>query len=354
MKYLIYNLKELRTTNIAISILLILFLTGCEVNNIEIHIWYGHEQHFGKKGHPQRWINILGSVDSEFSLKRLYYSLNGGKKTVLSIGQDERRLARSGDFNIDIHRRCFNSGKNSLTIYAVDEQDNKAQTVVEVYYHKGNTWPLPYSVKWKDISIIHDAVQVVDGKWELTKNGIKIAEPYYDRVLAFGDTTWVDFEVQTSIVFHSFTPPDQTRQPPTYGVSHAAIALRWPGHDYDNNQPHTKWHPLGATCEFTLSESLEECRWRMLKPAITIDKTSKRIIKLDKSYHMKARVQSVGDTAAMYSSKLWPAGEKEPEEWDLKGIDYNETEFYGSVLLIAHNTEVTFGDIKVRPVSSYE
>ena len=52
--------------------------------------------------------------------------------------------------------------------------------------------------------------------------------------MAFGDNTWWDYEVRTIVTFHAFTAP--VKGPPTYNVSHAAIASRWPADDEEPEQ----------------------------------------------------------------------------------------------------------------------
>lgn len=333
--------------SLSIFFLVFIFLK-CSQPPIKIDVWYGQEQTFGKPGNAQRWINILGSVDTEYPLAYLGYSLNQSKYKKLSIGQDMRRLAREGDFNIDIHRSKLKQDENIILIKAIDSLQNEITKEVIINYYPGNQWPLPYSVKWSGTNNIQDKVQVIDGKWKITNDGIRTVEPYYDRVIGFGDSTWRDYEVKTTVTYHSFTPP--VDEPPTFGVSHAAIAMRWPGHEYDDRQPHIEWNPLGATCEFKTSHNHEGWRWRMLKPSLTEDKSRNRYIEFNKPYHMKARVESVNDTSSIYSAKLWPVGTKEPSEWDLQGFEANDDVQSGSALLLAHHTDVTFGDITVIPL----
>ena len=201
-------------------------------------------------------------------------------------------------------------------------------------------------------------MQVVDGHWEITDEGIHKRDMYYDRVLAFGDQGWENYEVSTTVIFHDFTPP--VKGPPTYHVSHAAIASRWPGHDADELQPHRKWYPLGATSEFRLTVGLDSCRWRVFdgpKPDqekfhIEQPPVDYRTIVLGKKYGMKHRVESLGSDRTQYSVKLWPFDQPEPETWDFQGVEEAENMTSGSALLIAHNTSVTFGDVNVVSINN--
>jgi hypothetical protein len=231
-------------------------------DHVDIKIWYGHEQHFGKIGNPQWQINILGNIDSKNENIKAYFLLNSHQeKKYLTLGSDLHRLARKGDFNIEIPRNELLKGKNNLELCVEMESKLISKEIISVYYHDQHPWPLPYQVRWEEVKKIQDVVEVVDGDWILTGSGIRTNYKYYDRIIAFGDSTWENYEVETTVVFHGFTPPEAG--PPTYDVSHVAIASRWPGHDQDELQPNRKWFPLGATSEFRITKDYRNCRWRI-------------------------------------------------------------------------------------------
>ena len=334
-------------------------LNGCHKTTVEIDVWYGDSQSFGIPGNPQRAINILGNIQSSQPINRLEYSLNGNAFHPLSIGTDGRRLAKDGDFNVEIYRQFLHEGMNNLIILAIDSAGHKSERMVSFRYTGKETWPLPYHVNWQPRKapgnphgISQKKVYLMDGKWRLENGRIRTVEPYYDRVLAFGDSTWVNYEVRTDVIFYGHSKPQPG--PPTFGVVHAAIAFRWPGHDTDANQPHVKWYPLGATCEFKLSAGRDSCRWRMLygNRARTENTEWNRPIELGNLYKMAARVESIDLTTSRYSAKLWDADLPEPVQWDLVGIKENETLFSGSALLLSHNTDVSFGNVSIIPIIS--
>jgi hypothetical protein len=333
----------------------IIGITQCaspESSPLEIEVWYGKEQYFGQRGMPQQWVNVLGNVQPDTAIQSLSYSLNGFPAKSLSLGEDGRRLANPGDFNIDLHVDSLRQGKNEVVITATDSAGTQISETVSVYLDSGNKWPMPYAVDWDTVQQISDVVQIVDGKWELVDGGVKTTEPYYDRVLAFGDTSWQDYEVTTSVIFHDFTVPRPG--PPTFNVSHAAIATRWPGHDIDDNQPMVKWFPLGATAEFRLTDNLDSCRWRVFDGEhLYVEDTSKiRTINLGTKYHMKHRVFTINDSLTRYQVKLWEDGQSEPTSWDLVANEHSaENISSGSALLLAHNTDVTFGPFSVIPIN---
>lgn len=331
----------------------LIVLIACQSNTQKplITVWYGDEQHFGKLGYPQGWMNILGNIESDEGIAQAVYQINGGKEQFFNLGADGRRLARKGDFNLDIHVDSLQQGENHLTILVTDSLGNKSSSNVSLFLHPKQAWPLPYSINWDSVEYIQEAAQIVDGKWKLTSTGIRTVEPYYDRVIAIGDDSWKNYEVTTSVIFHDFTPPQ--KGPPTFGVSHAAIASHWPGHDLDEHQPHVKWYPLGATSEFRLTTQLDSCRWRIFdgENLYAEDSSGLRSIQLGKKYGMKHNVISINDSTTRYSVKLWDTSQPEPADWDFVAEEVAENNLLsGSALLIAHNADVTFGDIEVVPL----
>jgi hypothetical protein len=336
-------------------IIFLFLLAGCSPAEktpgcLSINFWYGEQQSFGEPGLAQRWINILGNVHAGHGIRFLYYHLNEGDSSRLNFGQDNHRLASEGDFNIDLHFNQLKEGKNYVRVVVIDSAGHLLSRQMNFNFISGKRWPLPYEVDWKKVDHVQDAVQVVDGKWELTADGIRTMDPWYDRVLAIGDSTWKNYEIWTSVIFHGYTPP--VSGPPNYGVSHAALAMRWPGHDTDDNQPHIKWYPLGATCEFQLMENLDSCRWRILgdRHLRTEDDYQHFAIRLGERYQMKAQVDQVDRNTSRYRVKIWQEGTQEPDRWQLTAIEGADDVPSGSALLIAHNTDVTFGYVSIIPL----
>ncbi len=317
-----------------------------------ISLWYGDHQRFGHLGgHPQRWINILGSVKQHAAISSLTFRLNDGIAQPLSFHEDNKRIARDGDFNVEIARSLLRDGENIVTIEARTSDDRVASQVVNIdNQQNGLGWPIPYVIDWSQVKRIDDAVQITDGKWKLTKHGIRSVQRYYDRAVALGDASWHDYEVATTLTVHGLTAPKSS--PNTTGVTHAAIALRWPGHDADGNQPTVKWHPLGATGEFRLGGDLQQCRWRIFDGQRDYYRESptRRVLEFERPYAMKHRVETLADGSAQYRAKLWPAGESEPTDWDLVRIEAKDDVPVGSALLLAHHSDVTFGNVSVIPL----
>lgn len=318
-----------------------------------IAVWYGDEQHFGRLGVPQKWVNILGRVTSPGTLATLEYSLNGAAPVRLSVGADGYRLARPGDFNVDLDFDALRDGANTVDLIATDAAGQRTERSVKVHCHRGRVWPLPYSVDWSKVRAITDAVQIVDGHWQLEAGGVRILDPYYDRILAFGDRTWTDYTVTVAVTFHSYAPP--LKGPPTHGVSHAAIAARFPGHFADKKQPHVQWYPLGAVAEFRLAEKLEHSSWRIFHGGSASKRASQavepqpRLVELGIRYWLKLRVDTLPGNAARYRVKSWKDGQPEPAAWDFETTEERDAIPAGGALVVSHNTDVTIGSLTAKP-----
>ncbi len=317
---------------------------------ISIHFWYGDHQSLGDPGLAQRWINILGNVSATHGIQALSYRLNDSDTVSLTWGQDDHRLANPGDFNIEIHYREVIEGNNRVWVFVLDSLGHQFSGEMDFDFITGKSWPLPYTIEWEKVRNIQDAVQVVDGHWQLTSEGIRTREPWYDRIIAIGDSTWKNYEITTSVIFYDYALP--VSGPPNYGVSHAALAMRWPGHDIDKNQPHIKWYPLGATCEFQLKSNLDSCRWRILgdQRLRTEDFYQHFPIRLGEKYYLKSRVENIDRKLTRYRVKIWSGDKPEPERWQLTSVEGPSDISYGSALLIAHNSDVLFGDVSIKPV----
>ena len=314
-----------------------------------IDIWYGDDQSFGLKGSPQRCINVLGKVTASSPIESMSYSLNGGDEQPLSVGPDFRRLARLGDFNVEIDSSDLLEGSNAIEIQANDSQGGISRHTMTVRWHHGRKSLLPYRINWSEHETIQEAVQVVDGLWKLTPEGARTVDPYYDRVLAFGDGSWRNYEVCTRIKFHGIHRPGN--RDGGRNVIHAALAARWPGHDLDDHQPHVKWYPLGATCEFMLQMHPKPCRWRILGGrGIKTATTNSQSIEWNMWYEMKLQVFSPEASTTCYRVKIWDAEQSEPEDWSVKSEEGANDVASGGALLLAHYSDVTFGNVLVRPL----
>ncbi len=317
-----------------------------------IDVWHGKRQRFGHLGLPQRWINVLGAVSPAEHIAQLDYSLNGGDFAPLSKGPDLYRLASAGDFNIEIDHADLREGENQVVIRAKDRDGVTSEETVALEYASGAAWRLPYEVDFAKATDLQDVCQVVDGRWRLEADGVRTADPYYDRVLAFGDMGWTDYALTAEVTFHDFPGPREGGGP-GFGVNHAGIGLRWRGHDDDGRQPHVAWYPLGAATEFTLQKDLSQCRWRIIPDRVqkVVYAEQPYPIELGKKYWIKGEVKTMPDGRHRYRNKIWSPDRNELDFWAVERFEEKTRDFAsGSALLVAHRSDVTFGRVRIEAV----
>ena len=305
-----------------------------------ISIWYGNEQDFGSIGNPQRWVNILGNVSDPDGISWLKYSLNGGSEVSLSMGPSNYRLNKPGDFNVEIATSVLIDGENQIVIRAADGLGNEAVETVVLNYVRGRVWPETYSVDWGTVATIQDVAQVVDGLWTLEGDTVRVVEPAYDRLIAIGDVNWSNYEVTVEMTAHSLLP---SSNPPALG-----ILVRWQGHVADGNQPSLQWWPLGLFAHYRWYETVPQLRMLATQTS-TIASTSNFQFDLNVPYKMKLRSETVSGNST-YRLKVWRAGETEPLDWTLTGQETAEDQALGSLLLVAHNVDASFGKVEVTPI----
>ena len=319
-----------------------------------IELWYGDEQRFGHTGNPQPRINLLGVVSRHEAVEALTYSLNGGPAQTLSLGPNGFRLSRPGAFNAEIERSGLRAGENVVEFVVHQRFAQQPVTkTVRVHYTAGRPRPLPHTIKWADARRIDDVAEVMDGHWKLTPDGVRTLDPYYDRVIAIGDTNWTDYEVVTSVTFHKFLADVVApKGPPFSNHGHASVLLRWQEHPDDGRQPRRKWHPCGglAMWRFDAGTTGGEWVWQGGESGIIARESKKRPMEIGRRYMIRGRVETLPGPRTRYSIKGWPAGQPEPAEWDLVATDGKEDVQSGSLLLVAHHSDVTFGDVEVRSV----
>lgn len=333
-------------------VLLVIPLWAAEAPRIEV--WYGDVQRFGHLGNPQRFVNVQGNAGPADAIARLEYSLNGGAAAALSMGCDKRRLARPGDFNIELDRASLRPGKNTVAIRAASRGGRTVSRTVTVEFTPGRTWRLPYTADFAKARRIEDVAQVVDGKWRLEPGGVRTAEPYYDRVIAIGDVTWKDYEAVVQVTYHKMLADDVVAGPPYSTKAHASLLLRWQGHRDDGNQPRIQYWPAGAILMPRASTTWKGNRWVLdiLRTSATriAEEPEGRVIELGRPYLYKARVETLPGPKTRYAVKLWPAGSPEPAAWDLTGEDGPDDLESGSLLLVVHHADATFRSVRVVPL----
>ncbi len=328
------------------------------MNRIDINIWYGEEQHFGKQSDPQRWVNILGNITNHQNLYNLVYSLNGKHRIPLPIGPSAYRLLAPGDFNIEIDKNLLKDGINTVIVLAKDIFGNTTEKEVVVNYERGNMCSLPYHINWNNISSIQDVASVVDGKWILQKNGVRPAQIGYDRLIAIGDMSWKDYEATVEITINNFSEDPLCFDLPSVGPG-VGVMLRWKGHYSANDiMPRRGYKPFGAIGWYKHGKSEKDgpCDYS-LEILFGTEKAHKKYrdkndkkLEEGKTYIFKFRVESRKEKTSLYSLKVWEKGEKEQDKWDLQAEGIEGELDNGSMLFVAHHCDAVFGETYIHPI----
>ena len=309
-----------------------------------IDVWYGLNQTFGLPGEPQIWCDIPGNVTDPDGVAALSYTLNGGAPIDLTIGTDGRRLVTPGDFVIDLLAADLLVGDNSIEISAVDGLSNPSTETVTLHYSAGNSWPATYSTDWgalvtdgdpmtPDPAILEQA-HVVDGKWTVVGDSVRTVEPGYDRLIGLGELSWRDYEVTVPVTIHDIMNVSE------FGVG---IIFRWNGHTDNPDycvQPLCGWLPLGDI------GWLKDGRLNLWDS----DRDSTFTVNLDTVYWLKMRVETNAQ-GALYSLKTWEDGQIEPD-WFITDQKNDDYPMAGSLLLVAHYADVSFGNVSIVPIIS--
>ncbi|MFN0156602.1 MAG: carbohydrate binding domain-containing protein [Bacteroidota bacterium] len=324
--------------------------------SIIIQVWYGKNQSFGVVGDPVPDINIPGNVTSAKGILALHYSLNGGTFKALSRGPDTRRLAAKGDFNIDIPYATLTSGMNQVVIRARDSTNVLAFDTVSVNYASGNSWPVNYDINWSTTGTLQSSAQVLDGLWAInTAAGtLRPIQLGYDRLVAIGEQTWADYEVTVPITIHRIDSSGYA--PPSNGAG-IGFLLRWPGHSNSpastaGLQPKTGYLPLGALAWYSYRTGAENLVIAGNNLQTLASDNSGRKLLRGVRYIFKARVETLQNGGARYSLKVWADTLSEPVNWDVVGQAAITDPQQGSLLLVAHHVDASFGNVMIRPVSN--
>jgi VCBS repeat-containing protein len=309
----------------------------------KIDVWYGDNQSFGAQGQAQTWVNIVGNVSDNNGIASLFYSLNGSPLRALAIGSDDKRLWDDGDFNADIDVADLVDGSNQVVITAVDIDGIQSSVTVTVNYSATTVWPENYNIDWSSVNDIQDTIQVVDGMWEVGDGGLKTVTTGYDRLVAIGDVTHTDYDIESQFTIHALDDSDYA------GVG---VITRWTGHTDDpisGYQPKSGWLPYGAIGWAAFITQDTAPRMQVGGYLLPKDRKDYNLI-LGQTYNFRYRTETVSDSESLYRLKVWQDGAQEPAEWDVSYSDVTTDVASGSALLVAYHADVTFGDVSVRRV----
>jgi len=316
------------------------------VGTTQIDVWYGDVQSFGTPAETQSWINILGNVDLS-EVASLAYSLNGGADRALDLGPDTRRLHQPGDFNVDIAYAELDgsSADDIVTIKATLNDGVVVTRDVIVEYEAGDRYDKNYSIDWGTVSDLQDVAQVVDGHWGVSEAGLRL-EPGatgYDRFVTIGDQHWDNYQLVTTVDTHDLHSEDpRGRDGGVFG-----FGALWTGHTDDpvsGWQPKSGWNPS----EIIMYESNDHGGlWYFFGQSGVINYTMQE----DTEYNVIFRVEQEGPLEHTYKFKIWEVGDAEPTNWLAdRSYTYDEP-MTGSLMLLSHYYDVTFGDLTVTEIT---
>jgi len=323
---------------------------GGELGGPQIDVFGGTKQAFGTPGLTQPDVNVLGRVSDPDGVASLTYSLNGGQPVTMGIGPDTRRLTLPGDFNVALPATSLQSGLNQVVLRAVDTLSHISTTTVELTWTPGNTWPLPYAVDWSTTPDLRSAVQVIDGDWAVEGDTVHNLDVGYDRLLTLGDDTWTSFEATVPITVNGVDPGGYA---PVNGGPAIGFIPHWKGHvDADFTQPHWGFAGQLGGCVWYRYKSLgERLEIRDQNAALVAQDLTGKTLTPGVTYLFKMASKVVPGNGPEYKLKVWPATEVEPDVWDLTAQIPPGGPSSGSLVLVAHYVDASFGDVSVTNLS---
>jgi hypothetical protein len=280
----------------------------------------------------------------------LYYTLNGGAPSQLTIGPDDYRLVAEGDFNVELDYADLDVGTNDVVITCVDVYGQRSDTTVTVTRMNGVKWARPDTLKFESASTISEEAYVIDGQWHLESGGVRTNADAigYDRLLTAGEgydagSAWPsDLDVTAPITIHTYINNGGQR-------GAVGIGLGWQGHNAPE-QP-AKGHRYQAIAfirDVTTAPILALYRVSADGYIDALKVSTPVNVALGTRYLLRMRSEAFTADSSLVRAKIWEDGTPEPPAWT---ISSNFVTIKGSVLLISHYAETTFGDTVIRPLT---
>lgn len=304
-----------------------------------INVWGGDELFF-ELGAAQRWINVRGNISDGDGIRDVYYELDG-ERFSLSLGPDNRRLESAGDFNIELDAAILQRGDNTITVGAQDRVGFESTQDVVVTFAP-DRWSFPYRTEWAAAGNPSEQAQVVDGDWTVGVDGVQPVATGYDRLLAFGDSTWTDYRIGTTFTVESVNTAGFG------GVSSqplVGLVMRWPGHsDSGGTQPRWGFWPAGSFggWKISLDGSFISIDGNQYRSAQTIDDVE---LEIGRTYSLVGTVTTTR-SGSLHRIVISQVDGDDPESWVVEA-EVDDGPDAGGVLLIAHHVDVVFGDVSI-------
>ncbi|MFV0316432.1 MAG: InlB B-repeat-containing protein [Microthrixaceae bacterium] len=316
-----------------------------------LDLWYDDDlQVGGSVPIAQRFTDIQGNVSDPSGIASLTASLNNGVPRPISVGANGRRLVADGDFVVDVLNAELNAGVNSVLIEALSNAGQSTSRTVTISYTPGSAPLVATTIDWSSAPV-ESLASVVDGDWAQAPGGVRTARPGYDRLLAVGDVTWSDYEVTVPITINSYVSPTG----PNSGAPAVGMLMRWNGHNNTLGapQPFEGYVPDGVNP--TPLGAYPVLRGNQLQLRNHLALVAERQyfpFSIGVTYMMKNRAETQLDGSTLYSTKVWQQGQPEPATFNLSFLAGNDDHqpATGSLVLLAHEADVTFGNVTILPV----
>lgn len=326
-----------------------------------VDLWLGAEMQAGD-GVAQRWLDIPGNASDPDGIASVIFSLNGEPAEGLSLGPNDRRLVREGDFVIDILRDRLVEGVNTVEIRAADNLGELTTALVQIVNEPSTDVELPGEISW-DEQELDGLVEIVDGHWKIDGDDLVIDADSlgYDRLLAIGDRDWADFDVEFEITIESIS---EDFNPITSTTPGFGMLLRWNGHNESftpGSQPQQGFRPdagntptpYGAFPFYAIELDGENVLEMQNPNGVVMTRDLSEQITVGRTYHFRAQAQSiVGTGGSVFVAKLWPASTPEPAEWMVSyvsGVGPEEAS-NGSFVLVAHEVAARYSSLRISEV----
>ncbi|MDW3219318.1 MAG: PKD domain-containing protein [Acidimicrobiales bacterium] len=327
-----------------------------------VDLWLGAELNAGD-GVAQRWLDIPGNVSDPDGIASVIYSLNGEASEGLSLGPNDRRLVRDGDFVIDILRERLVEGTNTVEIRAADNLGEVTTALVQIINEPLEDVPLPGEIDWTQQGL-DGLVEVIDGHWKIDGTDLVIDADSlgYDRLLGIGDVGWTDFDVEFTITIESISEDFNASTSTTPGFG---MLLRWNGHNESftpGSQPQQGFRPDGGNTDtpygafpFYAIELEGDDVLEMQDPnGVVRTRDFSQQVTVGRTYHFRAQAQSiVGSGGSVFLAKIWPAGLEEPAEWTVSYVAGTgpEEANAGSFVIVAHEVAARYSSVRISEVT---
>ena len=325
----------------------------------QFEFWYAdlqpdgsYRQSFGANGLGQWYCNVLGNVrDLDGEIIELRYSLEGGPWVDLNMGPDMRRLLSDGDFNVDLPVSSLTEGANLVTIEATDQWQNTAVADVVVDFTSSVIAAPDQTIDWNLVGEVTDVAQPIDGHWVIENGQLTTVGEGYDRLLAFGDVRWSDYEIEVPFTVHAINA-DGFQWPSGHPL--LGFCLRWIQHSPPGEQPQHGFWPMGAIVYLAFDDVQGDGQIKLRGNFDTVVDQAALDFQVGVEHVMKAQVVTLPNGDAEYSFKTWRSGDVEPE-WLVQILlppgdpgDPDSNPAQGSPALVSHHLDVDFGAVRVR------